>query len=275
MEPRILKKNMMISKGIGAMVALVAGFSLIAAVPALADPNGDSNAGDVWVDNVGQPPGPGHEMDPHLACADINLWGDKLADASGTYTIDGWEPSGSGAGDQAWPGTAAHPGNAPWSYNGSLGGSQVISVIDVDTLIANAVANGDTPQAQQGYHFKLQFSQDPQKHKTFWVNCPAPETVTPPTPTPTPTGGQGAGTPTPTGGQGAGSPTPAGGVQGAGGTGAGGTEAASTVLPGLPAAGAGQQMDHTISTTLIAAGAVLGLLLLLAIPGLRRRLWRS
>ena len=24
----------------------------------------------------------------------------------------------------------------------------------------------------QGYHFKLQLSQEPQKHKTFWVNCP-------------------------------------------------------------------------------------------------------
>ena len=42
------------------------------------------NAGDVWVDNVGQPSGPGHEQDPHLMCADINLWGNGLADASGT-----------------------------------------------------------------------------------------------------------------------------------------------------------------------------------------------
>ncbi|MHB1499866.1 MAG: hypothetical protein ACYCYK_01635 [Candidatus Dormibacteria bacterium] len=119
-----------------------------------------------------QPSGPGHEHDPHLACSNINLWGNFMADSSGTYTIDGWSPSGSGFSDQAYPGTAAHPGTQPWSYTGS--GNQVMSVINVGTLIANARANGDAPINGQGYHFKLQFSQDPQKHKTFWVNCPAP-----------------------------------------------------------------------------------------------------
>ena len=74
---------------------------MIAVAAALAVPvmgsaasGGDSNRGDVWLDNVGQPAGPGHEMDPHLACADINLWGANLADASGIFTIDGWPPSG-------------------------------------------------------------------------------------------------------------------------------------------------------------------------------------
>ncbi|MDP9326430.1 MAG: hypothetical protein M3O87_07845, partial [Candidatus Dormibacteraeota bacterium] len=61
--------------------------------------------------------------------------------------------------------------DATWAYDLTAGGSQVISVITVSTLIENAVANGDTPNLQQGYHFKLQFSQDPQKHKTFWVEC--------------------------------------------------------------------------------------------------------
>jgi hypothetical protein len=102
-------------------------------------------------------------MDPHLACQDINLWGDKLADSSGTYTIDGWPPSGSKEVDYS----------STWSYNTSQGGDQVVSVINVQQLIATAAANGDTP-AKQGYHFKLDFSQDPQKHKVFWVNCPAP-----------------------------------------------------------------------------------------------------
>jgi hypothetical protein len=205
---------------------------------------GNSNKGDVWVDNVGQPPGPGHEMDPHLACQDINLWGDKLADPSGVYNIDGWPPSGSGAGDQAWPGTAANPGNAGWSYDQGTGGSQVIAVINVAQLIANAVANGDAPNNSQGFHFKLQFSQDPQKHKTFWVNChPAP----PPSvdcdgdqDSSNCTPGQDcdeapqAGTaacvnqPPPTGGGGN-----TGGGQGAGGS----VLAASTSVPGLPKAG--------------------------------------
>jgi hypothetical protein len=133
---------------------------------------GNANAGDVWVDNVGQPSGPGHEMDPHLGCQDINLWGSGLADASGTFTIDGWAPSGSQDVDY---------GPAPWSYNLSRGGTQVIAVIDVRALINAAAWNGDVPLRTHGYHFKLQFSQDPQKHKTFWVNCPPPPPPAPPT----------------------------------------------------------------------------------------------
>jgi len=142
----------------------------LAAAPsgAFAATGGNSNKGDVWVDNVGNPPGPGHEMDPHLACADINLWGSGLADASGTYTIDGWPPSGSQEQDYPASGTAA------WTYNTAAGGSQVTSVISVQTLINNAIANGDAVHNKQGFHFKLEFSQDPQKHKTFWVQCPGP-----------------------------------------------------------------------------------------------------
>jgi len=126
---------------------------------------GDKNAGDVWTDNVGQPAGPGHEQDPHLKCADINLWGNGLADSSGTYTIDGWPPSGSQEEDYS----------STWSYDTTAGGTQVISVINVGLLTSTATANGDSPINKQGLHFKLQFVQDPQKHKTFWVTCkPAP-----------------------------------------------------------------------------------------------------
>jgi hypothetical protein len=131
--------------------------------PAAASQGGDSNAGDVWTDNVGQPAGPGHEQDPHLACQDINLWGSGLADSSGTFTIDGWQPSGSQ--EQDYSGT--------WSYDSSQGGDQVVAVINVSQLISEAQANGDAPKNSQGYHFKLQLAQDPQKSKTFWVNCPA------------------------------------------------------------------------------------------------------
>jgi hypothetical protein len=142
---------------------------LLQPTAAFAAASGNKNAGDVWVDNVGQPPGPGHEMDPHLACANINLWGNGLADGSGAFAIDGWPPSGSQ--DQVY--------SAAWTYNLSTGGDQVLHVIDVGTLVANAVAAGDAPVNGQGLHFKLQFSQDPQKHKTFWVNCPSgPSTAT-------------------------------------------------------------------------------------------------
>src|SRR5436305_12591321 len=89
-------------------------FALATGATALAASGGDSNAGDVWLDNVGQPAGPGHEMDPRLACQDINLWGDKLADSSGTFTINGWPPSGGKEVD--YSGT--------WSYDPSQGGDQ-------------------------------------------------------------------------------------------------------------------------------------------------------
>ena len=192
--------------------------------------SGNNNAGDVWVDNVGQPPGPGHEMDPHLACANIILWGSDLADTSGTFTIDGWPPSGSGAGNQAWPGTKASPGSAHWSYTlGKNGGTEDILTndgfsvpgppgqhppqpwaIDVGKLVANAQANGDAPINKQGFHFKLQFSQDPQKHKTFWVNCPGTTTST----STTSSAGGSGGTTTTTTTTGGGSSTATGGVAG-------------------------------------------------------------
>jgi hypothetical protein len=179
------------------LVAVLVATSLLATSTALAKRSwhhhhangaaqgGNSNKGDVWIDNVGQPPGPGHENDPHLACADINLWGAKLADPTDTYTIDGWPPSGSKK--KAYSGT--------WYYDTAKGGSQVLDVINVKTLIANAAANGDTPQANQGYHFKIQFVQDPQKHKTFWVKCPAPTPGSPGGPP----GGPPGGTPPPGG----------------------------------------------------------------------------
>jgi hypothetical protein len=150
------------------LVAVCSAAALIL-IPAATSLAGDPNAGDVWVDNVGQPAGPGHENDPHLACQDINLWGSGLADSSGDYTVDGWSPSGTGK--QAY-------GPANWSYNQSTGSAQVLDVISVKTLIDNAIANGDVPQANQGFHFKLEFSADPQKHKTFWVNCSAPSITT-------------------------------------------------------------------------------------------------
>jgi hypothetical protein len=136
---------------------------------ALGSSGGNSNAGDVWVDNVGQPSGPGHEMDPHLACQDINLWGSGLADPGGSFTVDGWPPSGSQEQDYA---------PTSWKYNQPMGGSQVLQVISVSTLIKNAIAHGDSPVNKQGFHFKLEFSQDPQKHKTFWVNCADPTIAT-------------------------------------------------------------------------------------------------
>jgi hypothetical protein len=167
-----LQHNTSIRRLLAAVVAVLA---LAVVVPgvALAAAGGDNNKGDAWVDSVGEPPGPGHEMDPHLPCVNINLWGDKMADSGGSYKIYGWEPSGNK--DQAY--------SSNWSYNGLAGGSQVMDVINVQQLIAAAVANGDAPVNGQGFHFKLALSQDPHKYKTFWVNCgiPTPPVAGPPT----------------------------------------------------------------------------------------------
>ncbi|HEX6712651.1 MAG TPA: hypothetical protein VF066_04670 [Thermoleophilaceae bacterium] len=156
-----------------ASALMVVAFAVVAPGAAMAN-----NPGDVWVDAVGQPGGPGHEMNPHLPCLDINLWGDKMAKPGDQYKIYGWEPSGKK--ELAY--------SSAWSYDKSDGGIQVIDVIDVETLIANAVANGDAPVNGQGFHFKIALTQDPQKYKTFWVKCdvPGPPSVTPPASTPDP-----------------------------------------------------------------------------------------
>jgi hypothetical protein len=156
------------------LTALAAGITPTAATAAA---GGDKNAGDVWVDTVGAPQGPGHETDPHLPCADVNVWGDKLADPAGTYSVIGIPPSG--AQMRAYMST--------WMYHQATGANQVIDVIDVGRLIAAAVANGDGPVNRQGFHFKLALSQDPHKFKTFWVNCAVPA----------PPGGGGGPTPPP------------------------------------------------------------------------------
>jgi hypothetical protein len=165
------------------------------AVAGNAAAGGNDNKGDVWVDTVGSiAAGPGHEMDPHLPCADINLWGNGLADSTGTFTIDGYPPS-----DANGSGSKEVDYSAIWKYTVTKGDS-MIALINVDTLVDAAIANGDAPKNKQGLHFKLDFGQDPQKHKTFWVNCPADPAPTPGTSTPTPTPGTSTPTPTPTGG---------------------------------------------------------------------------
>jgi hypothetical protein len=177
------RRARLVGSGVGLWLAAAPAWLLTGAGSpvAFASSAGDDNRGDVWVDNTGQPSGPGHEMDPHLQCRDINLWGNGLADSRGVYTVDGWPPSG--AMEQDYPTS----GSGHWSYNTARGGSQVIDVIRVKTLVEDALRNGDTPQPQQGLHFKLQLSQDPQKHKTFWVDCPAPSSNPTPPPTNPPT----------------------------------------------------------------------------------------
>ncbi len=62
---------------------------------AWASSGGNANAGDVWLDSSATAlADPGHEMDPHLPCQTIYLFGSGLAGPSHSFTIDGWPPSG-------------------------------------------------------------------------------------------------------------------------------------------------------------------------------------
>jgi hypothetical protein len=141
--------------------------------PAGSAAGGDSNNGDVWVDTAGAAPGPGHENDPHLPCASVWIWGDKLADPSGSFQVLAWPPTGNQ--QVVFSGT--------WTYTAG-GGTEHIATVPLSAL-------------QPGGHFKLDITQDPQKHKTFWVDCAAVS------PSPSPTSGVGGvgGSPSP-------SPTP-------------------------------------------------------------------
>ncbi|MEA2646271.1 MAG: hypothetical protein QOE92_1354 [Chloroflexota bacterium] len=118
---------------------------------------------------------------PHLPCDDIQLIGIEMNYASDTYTIDVIPPTGDHK--QVYP-TATTSGT--WNYDKTAGGEQVMDVIDVETLVANAIAAGAEAHPIQGYHFKLQFTQAPQKHKTFWVHCNAPEVTPSPSPSSSP-----------------------------------------------------------------------------------------
>ena len=151
-----------------ALAAFAGGVSSFA--PALASTT-SNNRGDVWTDIAGSNDGP--ENDPHMPCntSQIDIWGRNLNASSGTFTIQGWPPSGSGASDVDWSGT--------WHYNTASGGQQIIAMVNVATLLDHARSHGDTAQAQ-GFHFKLDV-EDPRtgasmgddKYKVFWLTCPA------------------------------------------------------------------------------------------------------
>jgi hypothetical protein len=143
------------------------------------------------------------DHNPHLPCANIEVMGKDMGDNTGFYSIDYWPPTGNKGGvygkNSNGSSALSLPGmingdddvtnNGAWQYSstpttaskqGKVGGYQVMDIIDVSALVHNAQLINPDPHDIQGYHFKLQFSQDPQKHKTFWVKCAAPSTPTPP-----------------------------------------------------------------------------------------------
>jgi hypothetical protein len=137
------------------LAVLATALSVVALSP-FASAAPQRNAGDVWIDTVGHVSDPGHENDPHV-CNPIDIYGNGLADSSGTFEVIGWPPTGDGS-------TVVASG--AWSYNQTAGGNQVIA--------------GSINLAQG--HYQLTVSQDPKKSKVFWSTCAVP------TPTPTGTG---------------------------------------------------------------------------------------
>ena len=123
-----------------------------------------ANTGDIFIQNTGAGAPSGQDNDPKLSCADIDLWGSGLVLSTSTFTIAGSPPSGS----------QETVYSAGWHYSGAVADPQIVAVVPVATLIADAAAAGDTPQASNGYHFKIDFAQDSGKSKTFWIDCPAP-----------------------------------------------------------------------------------------------------
>ncbi len=222
----------------GTVAALAIGTTPVSAGHGNGGTGSGNNRGDAWVDAVGAGQ-VGHENDPHLGCNDIAIWGAMLNDASGPFSIQGWPPSGSR--ETVWSGT--------WHYDTASGGSQVIATVPVHSLIASASGMGDSPQAQQGYHFKLDLEEPrsggsvgDDKYKVFWVDCTAGSGVGPAVSTPTP-----APTPAPTAPSSppaspVSSPAPSGGVGGFVATPAptptGEVEGLSTTAPGGGVGGA-------------------------------------
>src|SRR2546428_164906 len=68
-------------------------------------------------DNPGHLGDPGHENDPHI-CGLIDIYGNGLADPTGTFDVVAWPPTGDGS-------TVVVSGT--WNYDQTLGGNQVIA----------------------------------------------------------------------------------------------------------------------------------------------------
>ena len=129
------------------VVAVVALTAVILLAPA-GSAGPQNNRGDVWVDNPGHLGDPGHENDPHL-CGLIDIYGNGLADPSGSFDVVAWPPTGDGS-------TLVASGT--WNYDQTLGSNQVIA----------------GPLSLAEGHYKLTVSQDPSKSKVFWSTCPPP-----------------------------------------------------------------------------------------------------
>src|SRR3982074_597084 len=130
------------------LVVVVVALAAVILVAPAGSAGPQNNRGDGWVDNSGHIGDPGHENDPHI-CGLVDIYGNGLADPSGTFDVVAWPPTGDGS-------TVVASGS--WSSDQARGGNQVIA----------------GPLTLQPGHYKLTVSQDPTKHKVFWTTCPVP-----------------------------------------------------------------------------------------------------
>ncbi|MGH2720194.1 MAG: hypothetical protein ACRDJO_01150, partial [Actinomycetota bacterium] len=135
------------------------------------------NRGSIWLSGEGGT-APGHH--PHLGCGDVLVWGAKLAGPGGTYEIAAWPPTG----------TRAVVATGTWAAPADGADAAVVAVVDGRALTDAAAEAGAPAHEQQGRHFGITVAQgDGVKHKTFWVDCPAPAGDTPQAPAAAPADG--------------------------------------------------------------------------------------
>ena len=99
-----------------------------------------ANTGDIFIQNAGAGAPSGHDNDPKLSCADIDLWGSGLVLSTSTFGIAGLAPTGSG--ETVY--------SASWTYSSAVADPQIIAVVPVATLIADAAAAGPTEVRSAG-----------------------------------------------------------------------------------------------------------------------------
>lgn len=123
------------------------------------------NNGTVKIDEY--PVDSGHDNDPHVTCPfAVTFWGyDGGTTQNATINITPVAPT---SGGQTYTTTTS------WKVDSRTGGSQYDQTVEVTAADLAPALNGVTPQAQQGYHLRLevevtgsQGSDD--KYKVFWM----------------------------------------------------------------------------------------------------------
>jgi hypothetical protein len=136
------------------------------------------NAGAIFI-KTGPTTGPGNE--PHVGC-EFYVSGMNFSSPSGTIAFYAWKPTGSFQSVSPVTGASTYTGGAPSKQAGGSNSDFLNGPYRLPT-------DGQTPHAQQGYHYKIDaINADGKKvdSKVFWVDCqatPGGSSVSQPAPT--------------------------------------------------------------------------------------------